>query len=89
MIVGKGRRDVIIILVERLSKKVLLSKVSDKKANHVANEIIDLLLPLKPHVLTIISDNGFEFRYHEKITEALEATFYFAHPYRTPLGSGA
>ena len=32
-------------------------------------------------VFTITSDNGFEFAYHEKISNQLNAEFYFAHPY--------
>ena len=32
-------------------------------------------------MLTITGDNGSEFAYHEKISKALNADFYFAHPY--------
>jgi IS30 family transposase len=32
-------------------------------------------------VFTITGDNGSKFAHHEKIGQALEANFYFAHPY--------
>ena len=32
-------------------------------------------------VLSITADNGSEFAYHEEISKALNAEFYFAHPY--------
>ena len=37
--------------------------------------------PIADKVLTITSDNGSEFAYHEKISHELETEFYFAHPY--------
>jgi IS30 family transposase len=43
--------------------------------------IIAMLKPLKDVVHTITADNGKEFAYHEKISDALEADFYFAHPH--------
>ena len=36
---------------------------------------------IKDHVLTITSDNGKEFAYHQEISRALKTDFYFAHPY--------
>ncbi|AWF80562.1 hypothetical protein BTJ40_06925 [Microbulbifer sp. A4B17] len=39
------------------------------------------LRPYRHLVHTIITDNGKEFSLHEKITEALDAQVYFAHPY--------
>ena len=46
-----------------------------------AKATIDLLRPYKEHVHTITSDNGREFAHHESIADALDAEFYFAHPY--------
>lgn len=43
--------------------------------------MIKTLEPFSTNVLTITSDNGSEFAYHEKISTALNADFYFAHPY--------
>jgi IS30 family transposase len=68
-------------LVERVSKKTVLSKVSAKKADLVSSSIISSLKPIANNVLTITADNGSEFAYHERISQELETDFYFAHPY--------
>ncbi len=68
-------------MVERISKKTILSKVNSKKADLVSSSIISSLKPLSSQVFTITGDNGSEFAYHEKISQELEADFYFAHPY--------
>ena len=47
----------------------------------VTDAVIRLLYPYRKNVLTITTDNGFEFRSHRKITEALKATVYFADSY--------
>lgn len=56
-------------------------KVPTKEAEGVKDAVIALLSPLSAHVHTITSDNGKEFARHEAIAEALDADFYFAHPY--------
>jgi len=38
-------------------------------------------MPIKDKVITITSDNGFEFRHHQKIALNLNADFFFADPY--------
>lgn len=52
-----------------------------KSADNVCKEIIRLLSPHKDKVYTITSDSGSEFARHKQIAEALDADFYFAHPY--------
>ncbi|MFZ2486460.1 MAG: IS30 family transposase [Candidatus Rickettsiella isopodorum] len=80
-IIGKNHKQAIVTLVERVSKKTILSKVNAKKADLVSSSIISSLKPLVNQVFTITSDNGSEFAYHEKISRELETEFYFAHPY--------
>ncbi|MDP0562519.1 MAG: hypothetical protein QS721_09445 [Candidatus Endonucleobacter sp. (ex Gigantidas childressi)] len=41
---------------------------------------ISFLNPFKDIVRTITADNGKEFSHHEKISQALSADVYFAHP---------
>jgi len=55
--------------------------VKRKTAESVSNAIIHLLKPLSHHVKTLTSDNGKEFADHKAIAQALNADFYFAHPY--------
>jgi len=58
-----------------------MKKVENKTAELVAAATIELLGPYKERVLTITADNGKEFAHHEKVAEALECDYYFAHPY--------
>ncbi|WP_019527983.1 IS30 family transposase, partial [Dasania marina] len=53
----------------------------NKSAADVTKATIALLKPFKDVVHTITADNGKEFAYHEKISKALLADVYFAHPY--------
>jgi hypothetical protein len=43
--------------------------------------MISLLTPFAACVHTLTTDNGKEFAQHERIASALDADFYFAHPY--------
>ena len=78
---GKQGSGAIVSLVERKSRLYLVRYVPNKTARAVADEIIDMLTPYKKHVHTITADNGSEFVEHERISAALEAQVYFAHPY--------
>lgn len=80
-IIGKNRKHSIVTIVERVSKKTVCKKISSKKAALTKQAIIDGLKPFADLVLTITGDNGIEFAEHEAISEALNAKFYFAHPY--------
>jgi len=80
-IIGKGHKQAIVSLTERKSRLTLIAKVPTKEAEGVKNAVLKLLSPLSEYVHTITSDNGKEFAHHELIAEALNADFYFAHPY--------
>lgn len=80
-IIGKGHKQAIVSLTERKSRLALIAKVSTKAADGVKDAVLRLLSPLSAHVHTITSDNGREFAHHESIAEALDADFYFAHPF--------
>jgi IS30 family transposase len=82
-IIGKDSQDAIVTIVERLSKKTVIGHVTTKRAQEVSEEVISLLSPIKPYVLTITSDNGTEFSQHELIAKGLDASIYFAHPYHS------
>ncbi len=74
-------KNKVVSLVERVSKKTILKKVPVRTAELVSSAIIKSLTPIADSVFTITGDNGTEFAYHEKIAKALQADFYFAHPY--------
>lgn len=80
-VIGKHHRQALVTLVERKSKLTLIAKVKRKTAEAVSEAIIRLLKPLTRRVHTLTADNGREFAQHEKIAKALDAKFYFAHPY--------
>jgi len=80
-IIGREKKGGILSLVERRSRYCLLQKVRTKSPEKVAEAVCRQLMPLKDKVLTITSDNGFEFRHHQKIALDLNADFFFADPY--------
>ena len=80
-IIGRRQQGAILSLVERRSRYCLLQKLSNKSPYTVAEAACTQLMPLKDKVLTITSDNGFEFRRHETIATHLDADFFFADPY--------
>lgn len=80
-IIGKGRRQAIVSLVERKSGFCLLAHVPHKTSEAVSQSIIRLLEPLKARVSTLTFDNGLEFARHADIDRVLGSTSYFADPY--------
>jgi IS30 family transposase len=80
-IIGKGHKQAIVSLTERKSRLTLLSKVKHKSADLVSRSVQRLLEPIASKVFTLTSDNGKEFAKHQEIASALQADFYFTHPY--------
>lgn len=80
-LVGKGRRSVLVSLVERKSHFTLIRPVDQGQADLVSHAIISLLNPFGGSIHTITGDNGKEFANHVQIAEALHAAFYLAHPF--------
>ena len=81
LVMGRTRTGALVSLVERRSRYTLLGKVGSKQAEQVAAVSIALLAPHKGHTQTITADNGKEFAHHATISQALDTTVYFAHPY--------
>ena len=52
-----------------------------KSAKDLSKIVIDKLLPYKNFVHSITTDNGLEFSDHKIISEKLNTTIYFTHPY--------
>jgi IS30 family transposase len=80
-IIGKGHKQAIVSLTERKSRLTLIAKVKHKSAELVSQSVQRLLVPIASKVFTLTSDNGKEFARHQEISTALQADFYFAHPY--------
>lgn len=82
-VIGKNHHQAIVTLVDRNSKFTLMKKVEAKQARLVTDAIVHLLKPVQAHTLTITSDNGKEFSYHEEVAKTLDTEFYFANPYQS------
>lgn len=82
LILGKGQKSAILTLCERSRNYMMMERLTHgKDARGVADTVIRLLWPYRRNVLTITTDNGFEFREHRRIAEALGTTVYFADSY--------
>jgi IS30 family transposase len=80
-VIGLNHVGALVTVVDRKSKFTLIRKVTSKRAEEVTRALVEMLTPLKPITRTITSDNGKEFAYHKQVSEALDTSFYFAHPY--------
>jgi IS30 family transposase len=81
LVIGAAHRQALVTLNERKSRYALIAHVPDKTAEAVSSAMISMLEPIKACVHTLTTDNGREFAGHERIARALDADFYFAHPY--------
>jgi transposase, IS30 family len=80
-IVSKHNSSVLLVLVERYSKKLLL-RVLPNRNNDLVNQTI--LVMLKNHtVSTITTDNDIAFGKWKKLEAILEAQIYFCHPFHS------
>lgn len=82
-VIGKNHKGALVTVVDKKSKFTLIKKVQSKQANEVSKALIEMLIPIKPVLHTITSDNGKEFAYHKDIANSLDIDFYFANPYHS------
>ncbi len=82
-VIGKDHIGALVTVVDRKSKFTLIKHVPSKHAEVVTGALIEMLIPIKPVLKTITSDNGKEFAYHKQVSEVLETDFYFANPYHS------
>lgn len=82
-IIGAQHKGAIVSMVDRATKLTQLIKVDHKTAEEVTDALITKLGPIKEFVCTLTADNGKEFAYHQSVSLALEADFFFATPYHS------
>lgn len=82
-VIGKSHDGAIVTLVERTSRFTVIGKLVGKHADPCAEKTIEILTPFSDKVKSITADNGKEFAKFERIADALEALFFFAHPYHS------
>jgi len=80
-VTGKNQQGALVSIVERKSRYIVLRPIERRQAELVKQATLSGLQPFVNRVHTITSDNGKEFAEHVQIAEALQADFYFAHPY--------
>jgi len=80
-VIGRNHIGALVTAVERKIKYTCIGHVPRREAALVKEALIEMLRPYKQWVLTITGDNGKENSEHVEIARALEAEFYFAHPY--------
>lgn len=80
-IIGSKHKGAIVSLVDRKTKLTRLGLRSRPTAEEIKDAIVKLLTPIKGHVHTMTADNGKEFAKHMDMSQALEASVYFANPY--------
>lgn len=81
LVIGSGQKSAVLTLLERSQNMLLQTKLPSKSPEDVEAAVKRLLFPYKKWVLTITTDNGMEFRNHEKIARFLDCSVYFADPY--------
>src|SRR3989344_67606 len=74
-------RDGVNVLAERMSRKVIITKLSAKDANATTQAIVGRLK--EEVVASVTADNGPENAEHKKIARSLSAEFFFCHPYHS------
>jgi len=80
-IVSKYNSSVLLVLVEKYSKKVLL-KILPNRKNYLVNEIIIKLLKTEK-VKTLTLDNDIAFLKWKQLEKSLNTEIYFCHPYHS------
>lgn len=81
-IIGANQEGAIVTLVERKYDWLRAVWVPCKKAQGVAEAIMEALSDIPDHLLkTITFDNGLEFAKHETVSSTRDVDIYFADPY--------
>ncbi|MCG8317295.1 MAG: IS30 family transposase [Pseudomonadales bacterium] len=82
-VMGKGSKDCIVTIVERMSGYTLIGKLNDRTTDTLNKRTIALIDAHIDRFETITADNGTEFNQYENIEEKTGVTFYFANPYHS------
>ena len=80
-IVSKDSKGGALIICDRASRFTWGALIPNHKPSTINQALFDLLEPIKDKIHSITSDNGFEFRDWEGISEKLKCEYYFCHPY--------
>lgn len=80
----KDSKSALLVIADRLTRKVKIKKPVRKSANLTSSSIIFALSEYNTnHIHSITYDNGCEFACHEKVNKALNCKSYFCNPYHS------
>ena len=85
MVHGKGSKDCIVTLVERMTRFTLIGKLDSKTKEQTNARTLKLITPIAATFKTITSDNGTEFHGFEVIEK--KASWNFTSPLLITHGS--
>lgn len=80
LIVGYKQSGYILSVVDRVSRAVVLRKLSSKRMSEVGRELM-IALAMLGILRTLTVDNGKEFYCHKLVTATTGIPVYFTHPY--------
>jgi len=81
LVLGKNHSPGLLIITDRASRITRIRKVNSKKADYIAQRIINTLKPANEWIKTITYDNDLAFAQHNKVNLCLGTSSYFTHPY--------
>ena len=82
-IFSKNRLSALVVMVDRLTRRTKIRKMTRKTAEQTSSQILFALQDYNIiHLKTITYDNGSEFAYHERINREFEIESYFCKPYQ-------
>ena len=82
--VSKANTTAVHVVLERVSRKVCLSRIEANKASKVKSALVRRLSRFPPQLRASITyDNGHENAHHRVVNQALRTSSYFCAPYRS------
>ena len=81
LIVGPKNKGAILTTIDRLSRRCVIEKLSNKGAIEIKTVLLNAFNNDDYPKHSVTSDNGSEFTLHEDISKELKIDYYFSHPY--------
>jgi transposase, IS30 family len=82
LIIGKDHKSALSVIVERLTRYVLIDRLEDYSAKEVRKSIEKRLKTIEPKLLkSITCDQGKEMAEHKELASNIKMKIYFCHPH--------
>lgn len=83
LIIGQDHKGALLTINDRATGLLKMGKIESKEAVVVEAKVLELLQDWPAYLHTITTDNGKEFARHQALAEALQVSYFFAHPYHS------